>query len=111
MALKVNDHCTNLEYGLWVSLSEESFGDYWDNFENHNHEASYFGYICNELPDYEDTMFIPVTVKTKTSGQRPEIFPHEDFDHIFVQDYYKGISKSEAERRIKELFLNTLPKN
>jgi len=29
--------------------------------------------------------------------------PHEDFDHPFVYDYYNGISKEEAERRIHEM--------
>jgi len=37
---------------------------------------------------------------TKTGNERPEIFPHEDFDHPFVKDYYSGISKKEAENRI-----------
>ena len=30
-------------------------------------------------------------------------FPHQDFDHTFVNDYYNGITKTEAERRIKEM--------
>jgi hypothetical protein len=29
--------------------------------------------------------------------------PHKDFDHQFVRDYYIGITKQEAERRIKEM--------
>src|SRR5919202_316651 len=39
---KIVDHCENLEYGLWVSLSEKSFQDYSDNFNNENHVTSYF---------------------------------------------------------------------
>ena len=34
---KVIDHCEDLEYGLWVSLSDESFQNYSDNFNNKNH--------------------------------------------------------------------------
>lgn len=33
------------------------------------------------------------------------IYPHESHDHPFVKDFYLGISKQEAERRI-ELVLN-----
>jgi hypothetical protein len=29
---KVNDYCENLQYGLWVSLSEKSFDDINPNF-------------------------------------------------------------------------------
>lgn len=27
---KVTDHCENLDYGIWVSLSEQSYQDYFD---------------------------------------------------------------------------------
>ncbi len=97
---KVIDHCENLEYGLWVSLSEKSFQDYSENFNNENHETTYFGWLNNHLPEYEFTESIPTTVCTRTGNQRPEIIPHEDFDHPFVYDYYNGITKAEAERRI-----------
>ncbi|MGN7987675.1 DUF2199 domain-containing protein [Pedobacter sp. 22226] len=100
---KVNDHCEDLEYGLWVSLSEKSFDDYSENFDNKNHEAGYFGWLSSWLPDYDFEESIPTNVNTRTGGFRPEIIPHEDFDHPFVRDYYSGISKAEAERRINEM--------
>ncbi|MBX3240816.1 MAG: DUF2199 domain-containing protein [Chitinophagaceae bacterium] len=100
---KVIDHCENLEYGLWVSLSEKSFNDYSGNFNNENHETKYFGWLCNDIPEYEFKESIPTTVFTRTGSQRPEIVPHEDFDHPFVKDYYNGITKDEAERRIKTI--------
>jgi hypothetical protein len=74
---KVIDHCEDLEYGLWVSLSEKSFKDYSDNFDNENHEAKYFGWLCNDLPDYEFPESIPTTIFTRTSGSRPYIVPHK----------------------------------
>ena len=100
---KINDHCENLEYGLWVSLSEKNFQDYSDNYHNDNHEVKYFGWLSNSLPGYEDTTKIPTTVFTKSGNDRPEIVPHEDFVHQFVKDYYNGITKIEAERRINEM--------
>ena len=99
---KVIDHCEDLHYGLWVSLSENSFKDYYDNFKNENHETKYFGWLSNDLPDY-DMKKIPTTVITRAGNQRPEIVPHKDFDHPFVKDYYNGIAKAEAERRIREM--------
>jgi hypothetical protein len=39
---------------------------------------------------------IPCDVNIKSGNDRPEIFPHEDYEHPFVRDYYNGISKAEA---------------
>ena len=100
---KVIDYCEDLDYGLWVSLSEKSFQDYSDNFKNENHETKYFGWLCSDLPDYDFKENIPTTVFTRTGNQRPEIVPHLYLYHQFVKDYYNGITKIEAERRIKEM--------
>jgi len=100
---KLNDACETLEYGLWVSLSERSYEDYKENFNNQNHETGYFGWLCSNIPQYGETTSIPCDVVTKTGNSRPEIFPHQDFDYPFVKDYYQGISKQEAENRIQEM--------
>lgn len=105
----VNDHCDNLEYGLWVSLSEKSFDDYSSSFNNENHETAYFGWLCNDIPGYEFSESIPTTVFTQTGNKRPEIVPHQDFDHPFVRDYYNGISKQEAEKRIEAMLAQSRP--
>jgi hypothetical protein len=104
---KIVDHCQDLNYGLWVSLSENSYKDYSENYYNENHETRYFGWLCNDLPDYDFKESIPTTVYTKTGNQRPEIVPHQDFDHPFVRDYYNGITKQEAERRINNMLVST----
>lgn len=103
---KVNDHCEDLEYGFWVSLSEQSFKDYLENYDNENHETNYFGWLSNFIPEYEFSGSIPTTVVTKSGNERPEIFPHKDFDHPFVKDFYNGITKEEAERRIQQMLKN-----
>ena len=106
MIQKVNDHCEDLEYGLWVSLSEKSFEDYLANFDNENHETQYFGWLSNYISQYQFSNSIPTTVVTKSGNDRPEIFPHQDFDHPFVKDYYEGITKEEAEKRIQGMLKN-----
>jgi len=100
---KVNDHCEDLEYGIWVSLSESSFNDYVENYDNENHEAGYFGWLSSLLIGYEDTLSIPTNVDTRTDGLRPNVIPHDNYDHPLVRDYYNGISKEEAERRINKM--------
>ncbi len=100
---KVIDHCENLEYGLWVSLSDKSFKDYSENYDNENHETKYFGWLSNYLPDYENTTNIPTTIYTRIGNSRPQIIPNNDFVHQFVKDYFNGITKKEAEKRIKKM--------
>ncbi|MDA6068921.1 DUF2199 domain-containing protein [Flavobacterium sp. AC] len=104
---KVKDHCENLEYGFWVSLSEKSFDDYLENFDNENHETQYFGWLSSYIPEYEFPESITTTVITKTGNDRPEIFPHKDSEHPFVKDYYDGITKEEAQKRIKSMMQST----
>ncbi|NTS42623.1 DUF2199 domain-containing protein [Flavisolibacter sp. BT320] len=99
---KVNDHCEDLHYGVWVSLSEKSFHDYKDNFHNGNHEANYFGYLSSWLPGYDDSTSIKTNVILSPGSNRPEVIPHlEKAEHPFLADYFNGISIEEAERRIK----------
>jgi len=103
---KIYDACENLQYGLWVSLSDKSYDDYKKNYNNENHVTKYFGWLCSNIHEYGNTLSIPCDVITKTGNDRPEIFPHQDFDHPFVKDYYSGISKKEAEKRIEMMLKN-----
>ncbi|MCB9182364.1 MAG: DUF2199 domain-containing protein [Flavobacteriales bacterium] len=100
----VHGRCDGLHYGLWVSLSEEKFLAYADKYGNREADAArYFGWLCNEIPGYDSTLSIPMNVTTRIGNLRPVVEPHQDFDHPFVRDYYRGISLAEAERRVQEL--------
>lgn len=100
---KINDSCESLQYGLWVSLSDKSFSDYKSNYNNPNHIVQYFGWLCSNISEYDATLSIPCDVVTKIGNDRPEIFPHQDFEHTFVKDYYDGISEAEAKKRVQEM--------
>lgn len=101
---KIIDSELTLDYGLWVSLSEKSYDDYFSNFKNENYENNqYFGWLDSIIPEYNFSERIPTNVYTKLGNERPEIFPHSDFDHPFVKDYYQGITKEEAEKRIHNM--------
>ena len=101
---KVNNHCQNLEYGVWVSLSEKNHKDYYDNFDTGNSEKTYFGYLCNKIPEYDTTLSIKTDVVVSKGNNRPEIIPHDNQIEIpFVRDYYNGIAKEEAEKRINSM--------
>ncbi|PZR23403.1 MAG: DUF2199 domain-containing protein [Flavobacterium psychrophilum] len=100
LKMPVHGHCRDMEYGLWVSLSEKSFEDYQDNYNDKNREGGYFGWTSNNLEGYENTLSIPVDVYLQPNGFRPLIVPHQSHDHPLVYDYYNGIPLVEAEKRI-----------
>ncbi|PTT73214.1 MULTISPECIES: DUF2199 domain-containing protein [unclassified Chryseobacterium] len=97
---KVNEGCQDLEYGVWVSLSEKSFNEYVENYDNKEFESGYFGWLSNYLPDYEFENSIPTDVIVDNKTGRPFVYPHESHEHTFVKDFHEGISKKEAEKRI-----------
>jgi hypothetical protein len=99
---KVNDHCDSLEYGVWVLLNEESFSDYDQHFFEDDHKATYFGYLSNQIPGYDNTLSVRVTVHTNEGMERPDIVPHPDQSpNRFVADYYNGISAEDVTAKIR----------
>jgi hypothetical protein len=100
---KVADSDEMLEYGLWASLSEKSYKDYCENYSDENQSGSYFGWLANDLPEYELSGIIPTNVNLQNGNQRPEMVPHTGTNHQFVIDYYEGISSHEAQRRVDDM--------
>ena len=102
---KIIDSCENLSYGVWVSLSEKSYNDYKKNFENESHTVTYFGYLCNQIPPYDNTLSIKTTVYTQEGDARPEIRVHagEYDNHEFAKDFFDGITQQEALKRVEAM--------
>lgn len=103
MTIQVNDACENLDYGIWVSLSEKNFNEYNDEFKSNVEGKTYFGMICNEIIYYkESTLGIHVNVTTRSDGMRPVIIPHQTQNKL-ITDWEKGITIEEAEKRIESM--------
>lgn len=103
LKMQINDACEDLDYGIWVSLSEKSFDEYEAEFKNNVDGKTYFGMICNEIPDYEEsTLGLHVNVNTQSGGVRPEITPHQN-EHKLITDWEKGITIEEAEKRVERM--------
>ncbi len=106
LRIKINDACEDLDYGIWVSLSENNFNEYKSEFKHNIDGKVYFGTICNEISDYqESTLGLHVNVNTKSGGIRPEIVPHKT-EHKLISDWENGISLSEAKNRIERMIKN-----
>jgi hypothetical protein len=92
-----------IRVNLNQKINDKSFSDYKSNYNNPNHIVQYFGWLCSNISEYDATLSIPCDVVTKIGNDRPEIFPHQDFEHTFVKDYYDGISEAEAKKRVQEM--------
>jgi hypothetical protein len=100
---EVNESCQNLDYGIWVSLSEKSFKEYVENYDNNEFEGGCFGWLASYFHNYDFNESIPTDVFINNKVGRPFVYPHESYDHPFVKDFYNGISKDEAEQRINKV--------
>ena len=101
--LKTENPSEELIYGVWVSVSEKSFNEYKSNYNTQTEEKIYFGIICNEISDYEEsTIGLHVNVITRLDDLRPEITPHKS-NHKLVSDWENGITLHEAYSRIEKI--------
>jgi hypothetical protein len=82
-----------LRYGVWSSLSRESFDrvyELWDA-PARVHEPPYFGWLSNSIPGYPETLNLPCEVITDSLKLRPRIVLH-DGDHPLILEQHEGIT-------------------
>lgn len=101
LKLPIRDSEDMMDCGVWVSLSQPNFEYYMDHFNDDLEGEIFFGYLCNSIPGYEDTLLLKTNVVCGPAGQRPKVYLHESqSDNAFVKDCIGGISKEEADRRM-----------
>ena len=83
-------------WGVWVSLSRESFERYVSTYKAPVTTDRYFGWLCNALPCYPNTYAMKTMVQVQDGGQRP-IVELDELDHPLVQDWRQGISIERAQ--------------
>jgi hypothetical protein len=95
IVLPVLDADDDFEWGVWVSLSEESFertGELWET-PGREAEPPYFGWLSTELaPAYPSTLpDLAADLITRPVGERPVVVLH-DADHLLVREQQRGIT-------------------
>lgn len=83
-------------WGVWVSVSEESYNRYVETYDNPNANDCYFGWFCNYLPYYKHTYALKTQVHPRAEGIRPYI-ELEETDHPLAIDFHQGISIERAQ--------------
>jgi hypothetical protein len=80
-------------YGVWVSLSAANFQRYLDLYEARDDlpPDPWFGWFCNRLPGYPDTLNLKTHVHLRPYPARPRI-ELEPTDHPLALEQRQGIS-------------------
>jgi hypothetical protein len=103
LEIPVSDSSDPLGYGVWSSLSKDSFERVWTLWDDpaRTKEKPYFGWLSNSLPGYPETLSLPLDVAVQEIDKRPVLILH-DGDHPLVEEQQKGISPARV-REIAEL--------
>ena len=93
LELPVIGRSESFAYGVWVSLSSKNFQRYQELFERSDRldEAPYFGWFCNRLPSYPDTLNLKTHVILQPYPLRPRI-ELEPTDHPLAVEQREGIT-------------------
>ncbi|MDN6301688.1 MAG: DUF2199 domain-containing protein [Brachybacterium sp.] len=105
LSLPIIGEDITLEYGLWAEVSEEVFLDYQLHFEDTEGGATYVGAPANEIPGYEGTEVVPLQIECLPFPHRPRLRPDSLHGHLLARDAHSGISRAEAELRIRAFLL------
>jgi hypothetical protein len=87
-----------IRLGVWVSVSRESFKrivEIWSADVVKN-EPPKFGWLCNNISEYPDTLNLKTLVHLRTGNKRPSI-ELEPSDHPLAVEQREGISIARVE--------------
>lgn len=92
-------------WGVWCSLSEKSYLEIDDNWENPDRTSMgpYFGWLCSKVPEYPDTISLKTHVHQREVGMRP-LVELEQTMHPLAIHQREGIDPEELNRIVSVLF-------
>lgn len=109
LEVPVRGHEEPLSWGVWCSLSRDSFLRYGRLLDEVTREPgeSFFGWLCSAVPGYPDTQQLKTMVRVRPWPTRP-LVELEPTDHPLAVEQREGISEARA-REIAESVLHTRP--
>lgn len=92
-------------WGIWVSLSEQSFKRYLETYDNPIEGEAFFGWVCNRLPVYSQEGSLAADVVIQSKGLRPKLHLHhgDTNDQPVVVDQLQGISIAQAQEIAEQI--------
>lgn len=104
LSLPVLGEGTQLVHQAWVQVSENDYLDLVEHWEHPRFRGDYRGSLASELPGHEDSLSVPVRV-TAPGRLPPVITPETGSGHALVREAQEGVSRQEAELRIRSTLL------
>lgn len=104
LAIPVRGEEATLVYAPWVAVSENDYLDLVEHWEDPRHRGRYRGMLASRLPGIEDPLSIPVRI-TAPGMLPPEVVPDPDSGSVLVREGREGISRHEAELRVRSMLL------
>ena len=101
LEIPIKKYSIPFTWGVWVSQSKKNFDWYVDHFNEDTSGNFSFGWFCNFLPYYPDTISIETVVHFQKPGQRPKI-EIKECDHELYHDFSKGLSLTKAYKIIQK---------
>jgi hypothetical protein len=106
LEIPVHEQDEPLSWGVWCSLSKETFLRYGEIFDKVEREAgeSFFGWLCSAVPGHPDTQQLKTMVHVRPWPTRPFV-ELESTDHPLAIEQRQGITVARA-REIAERFMH-----
>jgi hypothetical protein len=104
LEIPVFDHPEAFMWGLWASVSEQSYQrilELWDAPIPEN-EPPKFGWLCNSVSIYPPAIGLKTNLHLRGGGQRP-LIELEPTDHPLALDQRNGISMERVKEIVAEL--------
>lgn len=108
--IPIRDTEAYFAWGVWVSLSAENFERYRASFEDPDQAklGGMFGWLCNRLPCYPDTLELQTSVLPQDGGQRPLVWVNQvHAAHPLYIDQRQGITTE----RLGEIYASEICDN
>lgn len=97
LPLPVSALGSEFRFGVWMSVSEESWKVYQLGFETDEYSREgCFGYLANELQGFEGSYLLHANVWFQKGHQRPRVVLH-DADHPLVYAQQTGLEIAQIE--------------
>jgi hypothetical protein len=101
LEIPVRDHEELFSWGVWCSLSQDTFQRYEELFDQVDRAGeSFFGWLCSAIPGYPDTQQLKTMVRVRSWPTRPFV-ELEPTNHPLAVEQREGITVARA-REIAE---------
>lgn len=104
LEVPVHGYREPLNYGVWLSLSRDSFARYAAIFNdvNRRSDTTFFGWLCTAIPGYPDTQLLKTAVHVRPWPTRP-LVQLEPTDHPLALEQRDGVSPWRVQQIVERI--------